>query len=53
VVKTNQEYFKNVLKTIKIIYNSNMVDLVEKSKCPLDKDMVLSDFVACALHASQ
>ncbi len=53
VVKTNQEYFKNVLKTIKIIDNSNMVDLVEKSKCPLDKDMVLSDFVACALHASQ
>ena len=46
VVKSNQEYYKNVLKTIKIIDNSKMVELAEKSKCPLDKDMVLSDFVS-------
>lgn len=53
ILKSNQQYYKNVLSTVKIIDNSMLADLAASSKCPVDKNMIGTGFVACALHSSQ
>jgi hypothetical protein len=42
------------LDTVKILDNSKLADLAEKSNCSMGKQKVVwMDFVACALHSSQ
>ena len=53
ILKSNQQYYKNVLSTVKILDNSKLADDAIRSKCPIDKKMTWTDFVACALHSSQ
>ena len=53
ILESNQKFYKKVLDTIKIIDNSKLADLSEKSRCPDKWNMVWMDFVACALHGSQ
>ena len=53
VVDSNQQYYKSVLKKLRLLDNSKLADIAEESKCPVDWDMIWVDFVACALHGSQ
>ena len=53
VIKSNMQYYKRVLDTIKIINNAELSDMAEESGCPKDKAMTWVDFIACALHGSQ
>ena len=53
VIDSNQEYYKRVLGTIKLLNNEELVDRVEKSWCPLTWNMEWVDFIACALHWTQ
>jgi len=57
VLQSNQQYYKRVLDTVKIINNSVLADDGEvpilKKKCPKSINVAWVDFVACALHSSQ
>lgn len=53
VLQSNQQYYKRVLDTVKIINNSELADIALKKKCPKNVNMAWADFVACALHSSQ
>ncbi len=52
-LESDQKYYKNVLNSVKIIDNSKLVGLAEKSGCPGGWNINWINFVACALHASQ
>ncbi len=53
VLESNQEYYKNVLDTVKVMDNSKFAELAEGSGCPITGNMVWMDFIACALHSTQ
>ncbi len=54
VIDSNQEYYKKVLSTIKLLNNEKLVERVEKTGgCPLTWNMEWVDFIACALHWTQ
>lgn len=53
VINSNQEYYKKVLSTLKLLNNEELVNKVEESKCLITWNMQWVDFVACALHWSQ
>lgn len=53
VIDSNQQYYKSVLKSLKLLDNSKLAKMAEESWCPSDKVIVWTDFVACALHSSQ
>lgn len=54
VLQSNQQYYKRVLGTLKIINNSELADIaLNKKKCQKNANAVWADFVACALHSSQ
>ena len=40
ILKSNQQYYKNVLSTVKILDNSMLADLAASSKCPIDKNVI-------------
>ena len=40
ILKSNQQYYKNVLNTVKILDNSKLADDAANSKCPIDKNMI-------------
>lgn len=52
-LESDQKYYKNVLNSVKIIDNSKMVSLAKRSGCLSGWNIKWTDFVACALHASQ
>jgi len=53
ILESNQKYYKRVLDTVKILDNTALADNALASGCPIDWNMTLVDFVACALHSSQ
>ena len=53
IIDSNQQKFRDDLKSLKVINNLELVDLVKKSKCPQAWNMTWINFVACALHGSQ
>ena len=53
VIDSNQEFYKKVLKNIKLINNEWLVEKVSESWCPMTWNMEWVDFIACALHWSQ
>ena len=53
VIKSNQEYYRKVLDSVKLINNSAMADMASDTGCPKDENMTWDDFIACALHSSQ
>ena len=57
VLQSNQQYYKRVLGTLKIINNSDLADIALQNRCPKDTPknttIAWSDFVACAFHSSQ
>ena len=53
VIDSNQQYYKSVLKSLKLLDNSKLAKMAENLKCPVDWDIVWVDFIACALHGSQ
>ena len=53
VIDSNQQYYKTVLESLKLLNNSVFAKNAEESKCPITWNMVWMDFVACALHSSQ
>ena len=52
VIDSNQQYYKAVLETLKLLENWELADKAEESGCPGDWNMVWVDFIACALHGS-
>ena len=55
LLESNQKYYKAILGSLKIIDNPWLAtrEAVTKLKCPIDWNMTLVDFIACALHSSQ
>lgn len=53
VINSNQKYYKSVLDKLKIINNSELVNIAKKSGCSKEKNMRWIDFIACAMHWSQ
>ena len=51
VVNSNQTYYKKVLDTLKILNNSELAD-IENNFCATWWNVVLKDFVKCAMHGS-
>jgi hypothetical protein len=41
ILKSNQKYYKKVLDTVKILDNSKLADLAEKSNCSMGKQKVV------------
>lgn len=53
VIDSNQQYYKSVLKTLRLLDNSKLAKIAEESGCPSTWDVFWVDYVACALHSSQ
>jgi len=53
VLKSNQNYYKKVLESLKIINNDKLSNIAKDSWCPMIWSFSGVDFVACALHWSQ
>ena len=51
ILESNQKSYKDILSSIKIINNSNLANIAEKSKC--SGNIRWMEYVACALHSSQ
>ena len=53
LLESNQKYYKKVLESLKIIDNSMLATRAANLQCPVDENMALVDFIACAFHSSQ
>lgn len=53
VIDSNQQYYKAVLDSLRVLDNSVLAKKVEEAGCPVTWNMVWVDFIACALHGSQ
>ena len=51
VVNSNQNYYKKVLDTLKILDNSKLAD-IEKEFCSSKWNIAWKDFIKCAMHDS-
>lgn len=48
ILEWNQRFYKDILSSLKVIDNSQLANLAEKSSCAWD--ITWMEFVACALH---
>jgi len=53
ILEEDQESFRKVLGTLKIIDNSKLANMAKNSGCPIEWNIKWMNFVACALHSSQ
>ena len=53
VIDSNQQYYKSVLKTLRLLDNSKLAKIAEESGCPSTWNVVWVNYLACALHSSQ
>lgn len=50
VINSNQKYQKNILWTIKLLNNDELITIMEEGWCSSNSDIQWANYIACALH---